>query len=827
MSNRDSDVFKKREQDEHTSSGDLALNFKSGFEKAAHQIGDALGQAQNEVVLRVTNAPVAAQYVASISPALARQYVQGREIVLARQASGKSLTDFSDLTSSQRKVSETYQKLHSDLPSKIPFYNKEILARDLDRDIVRKALPQAQVTEPKRESKSAPIQSETPKAIAAKVERTVDKVQPAAEAARHPEPAKAPQKDRADKLDKFGVADKVTKAADEPAAIAPQRYGVKPKVSNSAGNALVTALEAKSAERPETKNKNAVKPNENQAVDQRRLAQSARKIELPPDIIRAEYIKAEKFKAESINAESIRLPTDSAPKIPSSVETPNIVAANSGKDTSASLWHIGKGPEVEVAHQSKLTLPAFGSPSSGKGESITHAILTGGLSSETDKTKIFKKEELSEASLAPPGVIREIHLRTIAVTQTQVISALIGNNAIKVRSTLDQTKACTAIKIQLPPELASRLVSAKDAPAVRPASDKKIARAFETGTPRVSERRESLVAADDIYRSQSVGKATINKLDSIIKPGLPTKAATSPVGDAVSRPIIARPSSRISNAGQIGHTENVKASSKIVDKTSPASPKTDLTIRPNISDNAIKTSSEAKVALREYKFTCSDENQKYLSGPEIALAAIIALAGTAKLRPEASALQGESVAVVQHYDLDFIDAQPELMKGRVPNGKKLQTEVEAEVRVDSTEQIKVKRSTKPAVLIRPRVLIGANDTLISIAEQLFNDAGIGWLILRINNDIDSKNIEGKTIVRLRCRQEILIPVYQDILDFQNQRTREMNGHNLITIVEENQIDREVLSIAMAPMAGSSSNCDPLQELHFVSPGDNAQRSSDE
>jgi hypothetical protein len=41
----------------------------------------------------LTNAHVKQQYVASISPALANQYVRGRDIMLSRSQSGKSLAD--------------------------------------------------------------------------------------------------------------------------------------------------------------------------------------------------------------------------------------------------------------------------------------------------------------------------------------------------------------------------------------------------------------------------------------------------------------------------------------------------------------------------------------------------------------------------------------------------------------------------------------------------------------------------------------------------------------------------------------------------------------
>ena len=60
------------------------------------------------------------------------------------------------------------------------------------------------------------------------------------------------------------------------------------------------------------------------------------------------------------------------------------------------------------------------------------------------------------------------------------------------------------------------------------------------------------------------------------------------------------------------------------------------------------------------------------------------------------------------------------------------------------------------------------------------------------------------------------PYDGDIIDFQKVRTKEMSGHNLITVVDETQIDREIVDMVMAPMLGhNSNNVDPLQPLQIV------------
>ena len=87
---------------------------------------------------------------------------------------------------------------------------------------------------------------------------------------------------------------------------------------------------------------------------------------------------------------------------------------------------------------------------------------------------------------------------------------------------------------------------------------------------------------------------------------------------------------------------------------------------------------------------------------------------------------------------------------------------------------------------------------------------------QLNQLLISKALEGKTVVRLRSRQEIFIPVYQDIVEFQSRRTKDMSSRNLITIVEENQIDRELVDQTLSSILGhNSTNLDPLQVLENV------------
>ncbi len=845
MSNRDNDFHKKREQGEHNSSQEsLTLNIKNSFEKAAHQVSDVLGQAQNEIILRVTGAPVATQYVASISPALASQYARGREIVLARESNGKSTVDLTDLNATQRKAVETYQRLHSDLPSKIPFYNKEILARDLDRDIVRKASSQnvsvktdtaappgasekvssthAAVAKAKFVPESATEKSHSQLAShsnngqhaqATKNDKHLDSVRPAS-----PVPtiqsetriaSKAASKtnsgiERNDNASRSTEPVKSSaKAADTiPAINVPKENLVKARDLSAPGNALISALESKPVERL-AKNSSInsfslssslVQTSESPAVEQRRPEQIAGKTisintnneqpyEQPAKSAKGiELTKQEKLRAMEAPYKVLNIDSEKLANITAKIADPSPREA--------------KDPKVPNEPTDPKEVKDITSPN--KPQFAT-----------ADKNDALPPIDCADRGFSAPEVgKRDLNLRPILASQSKIIDA-IELESVKVRRTIDQdlraTTAC--IKVRLQPELASflRTQSLQSRDSVVEAVEK------EKATKTI-ENVKAIIEQKEFRRSLTDKSGDFSKSATTSNPRASTKAESAHKSSAESK------SKADKNAGKtyvavvrFDHNHGFKAIDRQHHKADGLPLKPGSAANQLIGDNTIKAAGETKVSSREYKFTCSDKNQKYLSGPEIALAAIIALAGTAKLRPEASALQNESVAVIQNYNLDFIGDEPNL------SDCKIKTQGKHGASTDATEPNKGTKSEKTAVLMRPKVLIGADDTLVDIAEQLFNDAGIGWLILNINDDLESLVLEGKTIVRLRSRQEIFIPVYQDIIDFQKVRTKEMTGQNLITIVEENQIDREILNIIMAPLAGASENSDPLQNWQIALP----------
>jgi hypothetical protein len=108
------------------------------------------------------------------------------------------------------------------------------------------------------------------------------------------------------------------------------------------------------------------------------------------------------------------------------------------------------------------------------------------------------------------------------------------------------------------------------------------------------------------------------------------------------------------------------------------------------------------------------------------------------------------------------------------------------------------------VLYRPIRLIAQGETLVSIAQQLFNDASLGWLIFDLNRQNVSESIvEGKTVVEIHSRQRLELPVAEDIASFYQKREKP-DPDNLITVVLERQIDKSVIDNLKPILAACSS-----------------------
>lgn len=112
---------------------------------------------------------------------------------------------------------------------------------------------------------------------------------------------------------------------------------------------------------------------------------------------------------------------------------------------------------------------------------------------------------------------------------------------------------------------------------------------------------------------------------------------------------------------------------------------------------------------------------------------------------------------------------------------------------------------KSIVLLRPSWLISAGETLVSLAEEHYNDPYIGWLIADLNaGNCKEHFMDGKRIVEFNSRQKITLPVWQDIVEFYGKMSEKVKPENLITIVSDTEVDREVVDSVLGPILAKQS-----------------------
>lgn len=268
-------------------------------------------------------------------------------------------------------------------------------------------------------------------------------------------------------------------------------------------------------------------------------------------------------------------------------------------------------------------------------------------------------------------------------------------------------------------------------------------------------------------------------------------------------------------------------------------------------------------------FTCSQRvDKRYITGTEIALAAIIASAGVRRSRAndsmrstEATIAARQGVAIIRRTLEPSFVAESKVTtipitrdvttSGARPKSEDFQNSKELSEADDQADDISTEANPDPPVvrtlqdvldetsrasrpgetatgkteadrrkldiandeasssgdlrypaILRPTTLIGLNDTLVTIAEAFFLDSIVAWLIADLNRDCSKQSyIDGKRVCEFRNRQVIVLPVAEDIELFYAHRAKDAVPENLVTIVEQTQIDIELLTEHFSPVVG--------------------------
>ncbi len=116
------------------------------------------------------------------------------------------------------------------------------------------------------------------------------------------------------------------------------------------------------------------------------------------------------------------------------------------------------------------------------------------------------------------------------------------------------------------------------------------------------------------------------------------------------------------------------------------------------------------------------------------------------------------------------------------------------------------------VIQRPKHLVQPGETLQTIAEEYYADANLAWLLLALNKGKLSESWNGDVCyVEVAGRQELELPVREDISAFYRSTSHKFKGKRLVTTVRQSTMDQELVTLAFRNVVGH-----PTRQLQSAS-----------
>ena len=168
---------------------------------------------------------------------------------------------------------------------------------------------------------------------------------------------------------------------------------------------------------------------------------------------------------------------------------------------------------------------------------------------------------------------------------------------------------------------------------------------------------------------------------------------------------------------------------------------------------------DSKIKTKRYTV---NSNKLYLTGVEISLAALLTMAGAARLRADKAEENAASDANADEQD----------------------------------------KATN--VFIRRTYMVQDGDTLLSIAEDIYSNRLAAWLIADMNAaNIKEAWIDGRRVVELKARQILELPEAAELAQFTSKQRRDFDVEKLITVVTQSTVDRELLQAFLGTVSGEA------------------------
>lgn len=211
-------------------------------------------------------------------------------------------------------------------------------------------------------------------------------------------------------------------------------------------------------------------------------------------------------------------------------------------------------------------------------------------------------------------------------------------------------------------------------------------------------------------------------------------------------------------------------------------------------------------------------DSRYMLGSDFAIVAIVAIAGVAKRRADLSSSHVKAIAAGESEQKGDVIYQSPKFKERVEVwsselGKKLKRKGGADRVLQEKNGVKsvpdwmISLDTSVAkeagylfnsVLRRPTVLMTLSDTFVLLGEQHYFDAILAWLIVDLNKTKVTEFWKGQTkVVAIANGELIELPVWEDIVEFYQNKPKQARADNLLTVVLKRSLDRELIEAALA------------------------------
>lgn len=760
-------------QPDKRQSGESEFDLIRGARASLSFVRDFVGQSLNGAIDALAGRQVEKEYLASVSSELARRYVRGREIMTGQG----ELKSIQSLSPEDRLAVRAYLKVR-DLPKSLPFYDKETLGKDLDRELTSKAgrslgvrregpaklLPNQAQGGPEGQAIDRLEQAikEAPHADKEHHGESHFQIEPQHKhssidgeknrAAQAPQPmvqsetAKAKSNQGEGPKGKGSSTAGARSSAQQPQVPTrePSNQPIEPQGSSSSSSSS-SSLTSQSQNKtsgsaavepwPQAGNINTAKPEIHETLSANGAVTSKPSENISGSVSSAREEVQPQYESSSSSSSSFRSSSNSGlsfnfssgasstssygAEIPANAATSHSTANHDGAASAGlSARAFKEGRQLEDSQKELPRLPNQGTQKSEKYSSV--------LPSE----KIADKKQETSSDKTKP-----------ILTKQQILSAF------RQRSSAESIAAPKRVK----------------APESGPMTSTKTESGFQSGSEHVILHDHDVLKHPHIELTARASGRSIRAAESRIVRLLADDQL--PLSIAFDDP-------------------RVRGRIKIAASTKRAV----LNTAPRSSD-------------RRY----------FITGPEIAFATIIALAAAAKARPDQPDILAVRAEPGYEYRLPD-NAGPAAISDRLEQSKNngAVTDQKKEISYSFFDTVAGDRP-KPVKRVRPKVLVGSDDTLVSLAEQLFGDPQIAWLILDINNDSLTVIImDGRSIVRLRCRQEIFIPVSQDIAEFAG-RELPASSH-LVTVVDDNQVDRQILDSAFDPLLGNAADQNDVELL---------------